>query len=215
MDVACAPLTRPCPRQVCWGRTGGSTACLRTRHACCASTRRAARASSSVRPSAAGTSGATACSPATAASTQCRCAAPRRAAARSPPPPPLPPSKPTVPVPATASVSTAALAASVLHLALASTLASTRPTPRPQVHAAQILRLSPPVPAGWRHPDLEPWAVAAHASFPRRARARAWVLVCVGWQLANAGTRFAHKEHALMDVWRGLIVPLCVNRVTL
>ena len=57
----------------------------------------------------------------------------------------------------------------------------------------------------------EPWSEATHALFPLAARARARMLLHLGYWLSRQD-RFNRQETAMFDLWRELVVPLDVHR---
>lgn len=56
-----------------------------------------------------------------------------------------------------------------------------------------------------------PWSRQAHGLFPARARAYAWMLVCLG-SLLSQQPRFGSRGQVLMDVWVDVVLPLLVTR---
>ena len=56
-----------------------------------------------------------------------------------------------------------------------------------------------------------PWSRRTHGLFPARARAYAWMLVCLG-SLLSQQPRFGVQGPALVDVWVDVVLPLLVTR---
>ena len=57
----------------------------------------------------------------------------------------------------------------------------------------------------------EPWSGETHSLFPAAARSRAVELLRLGYLLASQ-PRFAGEAHALVDAWRGFVLPHAVSR---
>lgn len=72
----------------------------------------------------------------------------------------------------------------------------------PEGSAAQLVLLA-----------AEPWSPESHSLFPRRARERAFELARIGWLLSRLEA-FEGQELAVVDAWRGFVMPHAVRRAS-